>query len=240
MRTLNQWWIHELQIYSRTPASYHWTDVEVGPNLRYGHYTPNFPFSLRTCDNQLAIMRDKWLARLRTCWAFNPMDRPTVWDMKHMLYFPASVDDNRNDEYGYTLGTDDDCSHDSCEDNAYVHFSFLTTCSSSNFKPMILAYQLLLDSQILEIGRLLWTRTRTTAWARMRTTLLCRPCNNISFRLSRSWPLCRNATLFTYLYMLRSHRTNISWRTWIRMSKWVKDIANQIRIQVINNDWWRS
>lgn len=45
------------------------------------------------------------------------MDRPAVEDMEHMLYFPASVDDPRNETHGYTLGTDEDISHKSCKDN---------------------------------------------------------------------------------------------------------------------------
>lgn len=54
------------------------------------------------------------------------MDRPAVGDMKSMLYFPASVDDPRNETHGYTLGTDDDVSHESCDDDAYVHTSLLS------------------------------------------------------------------------------------------------------------------
>lgn len=46
------------------------------------------------------------------------MDRPAVGDMKHMLYFPASIDDPRNETHGYTLGTDNDGYHESCEANA--------------------------------------------------------------------------------------------------------------------------
>lgn len=63
------------------------------------------------------------------------MDRPAVEDMKHMLYFPASVDDPRNETHGYTLGTDDDVSHKNCKDNAYVHLSLLMTSLSTKFKP---------------------------------------------------------------------------------------------------------
>lgn len=51
-----------------------------------------------------------------------------------MLYFPASVDDYRNEEHGYILGTDDDGSHGSCKDNSYVHTSLLITSFSLKLK----------------------------------------------------------------------------------------------------------
>lgn len=86
-------------------------------------------------------MREEWWARLRTCWAFNPLDRPAVRDMKHMLYFPTSVDDPRNETHGYTLGTDDDVSHESCKNDVYVHTFLLMTSSSLSlmFKLITLA-----------------------------------------------------------------------------------------------------
>lgn len=62
------------------------------------------------------------------------MDRPAVGDMKHMLYCPDSVYNPRNKTFGYTLRMDDDVSHESCENDAYVHTSSLMTSSSLKLK----------------------------------------------------------------------------------------------------------
>lgn len=66
------------------------------------------------------------------CWAGNPMHRPALDDMKHMLYLPASVFDLRNEAHGYI--TDDNYFHGICEDNAYVHLSLLMTSLNSKIQ----------------------------------------------------------------------------------------------------------
>lgn len=181
MIIVNWCWSHKLQIYSGTLPTYHYRTV-YGANCRCRNYIPYVHHSLTTSDNRLASIREKWWAKLRTCWASNPMDRPPVWDMKHMLYFPASLDDNRNEMHGYTLGTDDDDSHGSCKDNEYVHLSFFMTI----YKLQVLTH----NSRILAAFGLSNLRMSPTAlWpmmmmrairARMGTTssLLCWPCNN--------------------------------------------------------------
>lgn len=113
------------------PPFYYWTDDQVEYNFRHGHHIPRVPYSLKTSDVQLARMRKKWWAMFQTCCAANPMDRPVVEDMKLMLYFPASIDDHRNEAHGYTLGTDVDGSKEFCKDNACVHFSLFAMSSSS-------------------------------------------------------------------------------------------------------------
>lgn len=138
-------------------------------------------------------MREKWWAMLQTCWAVKPMDRPALADLEPKLYLPTSVNDPRNETHGYTLGTDDDVSHENCEGNAYVHYPFLVTSLSSKIKihnSRVAAFGL---TNLRRRSSAFWARKRTTAIratmrttairARTRTTLLRRPCNNISISM---------------------------------------------------------